>query len=75
MLNNDLATLRHAAKTLRKAANTEVDRALKRHLQKAAQRAATALAGAVRNESYAVPPRTPWKRMPGPSGYFEELGK
>ena len=75
MLNKDLATLRHDAKALRKAFNTEVDPALKRHLQKAAQRAATDLAGALQNESYAVPPRTPWKRVSVPSRYFEELGK
>ena len=72
-MHKDLATLRHEAQTLRKAANREQAGPYKRMLERKAVEASKALSKALSNQSYLVPPRTPWKRLLSPKQYFEEL--
>lgn len=72
-MHKDLETLRYEAVTAQKAVNKEGDPVALRYLQKRAKTANLALLRAVANGSYAVPPRTPWKRLLSPKQYFEAL--
>jgi lambda repressor-like predicted transcriptional regulator len=68
---NDLATLRHNAKTLRKAANKESQGSLRNYLEAQARKSELLLARSIQNESYYSSPRNSWKKLPQVK--FEEV--